>query len=112
MNVIELIIQIIVCLVSIAPILWISGRILVGKDRARFTDAIWIVTLGVSIGSIINHLTHRPIAAILTIIIWLLLIKHFFDCGWLKALAISILAAVIFIVVIVLVAIGIGILIL
>jgi hypothetical protein len=30
------------------------------------------------------------------LIIWLALVKHFFDCGWLKALAISILAVILF----------------
>jgi hypothetical protein len=33
------------------------------------------------------------------LLIWLALVKHFFDCGWLKALAISIVAIVIFIVI-------------
>ncbi|MEM2739818.1 MAG: hypothetical protein QXQ29_03355 [Candidatus Bathyarchaeia archaeon] len=113
MSVTALLIQIIVCILFIAPILWISGRILVGKDKAKFTDAIWIVILGVILGSIINYFIHGLLATILVIIVWLLLTKHFFDCGWLKALAISILAAIIFILIIViLVTIGIGILIL
>jgi hypothetical protein len=38
------------------------------------------------------------------IIIWLGLVKHFFDCGWLKALAISIIAIIIFIVIAVIIA--------
>jgi hypothetical protein len=38
------------------------------------------------------------------------LVKHFFDCGWLKALAIAIIAAIIYIVIAtILVLIGIGI---
>jgi hypothetical protein len=46
-------------------------------------------------------------------IIWLALVKHFFDCGWLKALAISIIAVIIafiilFIIALILVAVGIG----
>jgi hypothetical protein len=31
------------------------------------------------------------------LIIWLALVKHFFDCGWLKALTITIVAVLIFI---------------
>jgi hypothetical protein len=47
------------------------------------------------------------------LIIWLALVKHFFDCGWLKALAISIIAVIIafvilFIIGLILVAIGFG----
>ena len=33
------------------------------------------------------------------VIIWLWLIKHFFDCGWLKALLIAIVAVIIFIII-------------
>jgi len=40
------------------------------------------------------------IAAIIQFILWLALVKHFFDCGWLRALAISILAVVIFVVIV------------
>jgi hypothetical protein len=47
------------------------------------------------------------------LIIWLALVKRFFDCGWLKALAISIIAIIIafiilFIIALILVAVGIG----
>jgi hypothetical protein len=51
------------------------------------------------------------IAALIMFVVWLALIKHFFDCGWLKALAIAIIAVIIFIVIIaVLAIIGFGIL--
>jgi hypothetical protein len=33
------------------------------------------------------------------IIVWLALIKHFFDCGWLKALAIAIIAIIVYIII-------------
>jgi hypothetical protein len=39
------------------------------------------------------------------LIVWLALIKHFFDCGWLKALLIAIVAVVIFIVIVIVLAI-------
>ncbi len=33
------------------------------------------------------------------IIIWLALIKHFFDCGWLRALLVAIVTVVVFIII-------------
>jgi hypothetical protein len=36
----HLIIQIIVNIIVIAPALWISGRLFVGKGKAKFTDAL------------------------------------------------------------------------
>jgi predicted lysophospholipase L1 biosynthesis ABC-type transport system permease subunit len=114
---IDLGIQILINVIVLAPVLWISGRLLAGKDKAKFTDALWIVVLGTLIGIGFNYFFAESlgavtgiIASIIMLIIWLGLVKHFFDCGWLKALAISILAVIILVVITVLLAIiGIGI---
>jgi len=111
MDLIALLIQIVVGTIIIAPILWLAGRALAGKDKAKFTDAIWIVVLGTVIGAVVGAFVGGLIAAIIMFIVWLALIKHFFDCGWIKALAIAIIAVIIFIVIIaVLAIIGFGIL--
>jgi hypothetical protein len=100
--------QVIVSTVIIGPILWIAGRLLVGKAKAKFTDGLVTVALGTIIGAAIGYLGLSGwIATIVVLIVWLALIKHFFDCGWLKALLIAIVAIVIFVViVVVLVALG------
>jgi len=96
MNLIALVIHIIVNTIILTPVLWLSGRALVGKDKAKFTDAIWIVVLGTIVGAVLGSSLSGLIALVVQLILWLFLVKHFFDCGWLKALAISILVAVIF----------------
>jgi predicted lysophospholipase L1 biosynthesis ABC-type transport system permease subunit len=114
---INLAINIIINVIVLSPVLWISGRLIAGKDKAKFTDALWIVLLGTLIGLGFNYFLAESlgsitgiIASIIMLLIWLGLVKHFFDCGWLKALAISILTVIIFIVIVVLLAIiGIGI---
>ncbi len=100
---VTLAVNVVVNVVVLAPVLWASGRLLAGKDKARFTDALWIVLLGTLIGAGFNHFFAQSlgfftgiIASIIMLIIWLGLVKHFFDCGWLKALAISIIAVLIF----------------
>jgi hypothetical protein len=111
MDYVALLIQIVVGVIILAPILWLAGRALAGKDKAKFTDAIWIVALGTVIGAIVGAFVGGLIAALIMFIIWLLLIKHFFDCGWLKALAIAIIAVIIFMVIVfVLALVGIGLL--
>jgi hypothetical protein len=100
-----LLINIIVNTIILSPIFWISGRLLVGKEKAKFTDAIWIVIIGTVIGTFFGAFFSGIIAAIIQLIIWLALVKHFFDCGWLKALVISILAVLIFAVIVALLAI-------
>jgi hypothetical protein len=107
---IELIINIVVNIVFLAPALWISSRILVGSHKAKFTDALWIVALGTVISSVFMYFFEGVIASLIMLVIILALVKHFFDCGWLKALLISIITVIIFIIIAALLAlIGIGI---
>jgi hypothetical protein len=99
-----LLINIVISTIIISPALWLSGRALVGKDKAKFTDAIWIAFLGNVIGIVVGAFVYGWLAAIVMFIVWLALIKHFFDCGWLKAFAVALVAVIIFIVVIVILA--------
>ena len=101
MDLVGLLIQIIVSTIIVAPILWLAGRALAGKDKAKFTDAIWIVVLGTVIGALVGAVAGGWgwIGPIVMIIVWLALIKHFFDCGWLKALAIAIVAVIIYVII-------------
>ncbi len=100
MDLVGLLISIVVAVIIVAPILWLVGRALVGKQKAKFTDAIWIVVLGVVIGVIVGVFVGGIIAALIMFVVWLALIKHFFDCGWLMAFAIAILAVIIFVVIV------------
>ena len=111
LNLDALVISIIVNTIIISPVLWLSGRAIVGKQKAKFTDAIWIAILGTVIGTFFGAFFSGIIATIILLILWLALVKHFFDCGWLKAFVISILAVIIFVVIVALLAvIGIAIL--
>jgi len=102
-----MLILVIVNVIIIAPVLWLAGRTLSGKGKAKFTDALWIVVLGTVIGSFIHFAFSGIAATIVVLILWLALIRHFFDCGWLRAFLIALVAAVIFVVIsVVLAAIG------
>lgn len=105
----NVLIQIIIGVIILSPILWLIGRALVGKQKAKFTDAIWIVALGIIINTILGAYIHGLLGFIVTLLIWLWLIKHFFDTGWLMALAIAIIAIIVLgIIVLILAAIGIA----
>jgi len=108
-GIVNLIITIIVNIIVLAPVLWISGRFLAGKDKAKFTDALWIVVLGTVISIIFQGIFELGIiSSIILLIILLGLVKHFFDTGWLKALIIAIVAAIIWIVIGVIIAVILG----
>jgi small-conductance mechanosensitive channel len=105
----SMIIQIIAGVIIVSPILWLVGRSMVGKEKAKFTDAIWIVVLGTVINAVLGAFVHGALGFIVTLIVWIALIKHFFDAGWGKAILISIIAIIVlFVVAFVLVLLGVA----
>ena len=94
-TILYVVISIVVNVLVNSLFVWLAGRALVGADKAKFTDAVWIVVLGSVIGAILGAFFSGIVGAIISFVIWLALIKHFFDCGWGKAFLIAILAAVI-----------------
>ena len=99
MDLVGLLIQVVVGIVIVAPVLWLVGRALVGKTKAKFTDAIMIVALGTIIGAVVGAIVGGLIAGLIMLIVWLALIKHFYECGWLKALVIAIIAVIVFVII-------------
>jgi hypothetical protein len=102
-NLMALVVNIIVNVIVLSPVLWIAGRLLAGKDKAKFTDALWIVVLGTVIGAVFQAFLEGVLGllgSIIMLIVWLALVKHFFDTGWLKALVIAIVAIIIYIIIV------------
>jgi hypothetical protein len=96
-------VTVITWLIFVTPAVWISGRLLAGKQNAKFTDAVWITMIGAIVFTLFDAFVTGYISIwwlsllsyVVLLVIWLALVKHFFDCGWLKALAISIIAIII-----------------
>jgi hypothetical protein len=110
LAVVNLLASIIVNIIVLSPALWISGRLLAGVDKAKFTDALWIVVLGTVIGAVFQYLFQEGIIVlIILLVIWLGLVKHFFDTGWLRALVIAIVAVIIWLVIMIILAVLLGI---
>ncbi|MBO3803358.1 MAG: hypothetical protein JTT11_05715 [Candidatus Brockarchaeota archaeon] len=96
-NLDALLIHVVINAIILGPVLWLSGRALVGKEKAKFTDGLWIAALGTVIGTVLGSMFSGIIAAAIILVVWLGLIKHFFDCGWGKAILIALIAVAIFI---------------
>ncbi len=96
-TVLGLLLRIIVATIVTAPSLWIAGRMIVGKKKAKFSDAFWIVALGIVLESLIVAVVRSLFAPLVQLVVWLYLVKHYYDTGWMEALIISILAVVVFI---------------
>jgi len=99
-NLDELLIELIIKIIVLAPALWLAGRALVGKEKAKFLDAIWIIILGTLIGGIFSYFEIIGIIAlIIQLVLWIGLVKHFFDTDWIKAFVIAVLAVIILVVI-------------
>jgi len=107
------IIRFIINLAVLTIVLYVAGLIVVGSKRARFSDAFVIALLGIVITTIFmafipeivlfsfNGYALRfgaGLGLIISFIAYLLLIRHYYETGWLGALAVAVLAVVIFIV--------------
>ncbi len=99
MDILAVIISLVINIIVLSPALWLSGRLLVGGQKAKFIDSIMIIVIGLVVGAIVGALIIGWLASIIMIIVWLALIKHFFDCGWLKALLIAIITLIIFVII-------------
>ena len=99
-NLDGLLIDLVIKIIVLAPAFWLAGRSLTEKENVKFLDAIWIIILGTLIGGIFSYFDIVGIIAlIIQFVIWLGLVKHFFDTDWLKAFVISVLAIIILVVI-------------
>jgi len=88
-------IEFIVKLVILTIVFYVAGRMVVGKRRAKFSDAFVISLFGTLTGTILNlFIPQYSLGEVLSLIVWLLLIKHYYETGWLGALAVGILAVI------------------
>ncbi len=90
----------IVSLLILTAVFYIAGILVVGKERATLSDAFVISLLGVAVSSICSIFFSPLIGLILSLIVWLLLIRHYYETGFLGALAVAILAVIVFIVIV------------
>ena len=69
------------------------------QEKVKFTDYIWIVAIGIIIDTILGTWVHVLLGFIITLIVWLALIRHFFDTGWMKALVLAIILVIVLVIV-------------
>ena len=96
-------------LIILTIIFYIAGRAVVGKKRALFSDAFVISLLGTIVMNVCLNFFGLLVGAILSLIVWLLLVKHYYETGWLGAIAVGIMALIVSIAILVIIGIILGI---
>ncbi|TMI59128.1 hypothetical protein E6H14_04180 [Candidatus Bathyarchaeota archaeon] len=86
----------IIYLLVIGFVLWLAGEIVVGR-RVTFGEALGIAGVGTFlVGASIALL--GLIGLLLGLVIFLLLVKHYFKTGWLGAIGVGIMAIIVLVV--------------
>jgi len=100
MDFVTLVVQIIVAAVVLAPVLYLVGKLFVGR-KAKFSHAVWIGVLGVIIGAVVGFFLSgiAIVGTLIMIVVWLVLITHFFECGLIRGVAIAVIAGIIYLIV-------------
>ena len=84
-------------LLVLTALLYLAGLIVVGKKRALFSDAFIVSLLGTALSTLFLMFIPNPLVSLfLFIFVWLLLIKRFYETGWLGAIAVTILTVMAF----------------
>ena len=93
--IVETITEILVSSIIQAPILWISGRILVGADQAKFMDAVWISALATTANILLGSYVGTEVGGLVQLAIYLFLVSKYYETGWVKAAMVAVLNVVI-----------------
>jgi hypothetical protein len=89
----------IIYLLVIGFVLWLAGEIVVGR-RVTFGEALGIAAMGTFlVGAAIVFLPGL-IGLLVGLLVFLLLVKHYFKTGWLGAIGVGVMAIVVGVVII------------
>src|SRR2546429_7251748 len=89
----------IIYLLIIGFVLWLAGEIVVGR-RVTFGEALGIAAVGTFlVGAAIAFLPGL-VGLLVGLLVFLLLVKHYFRTGWLGAIGVSVMAIVVGVVII------------
>jgi hypothetical protein len=89
----------------LAVVLYLAGIIVVGRKHALLSDAFIIALLGTVLTMLfVLFIPYPLITLILSLLVWLILIKRLYETGWLGAIAVGILAILIYLAILLLLA--------
>jgi len=101
LSIVGVVIGVVVGSIVTAPFLWLAGKWIVGGEKARFMDAVWIGVLGTVVNAVIGEILGGGVGSLAQLVAYLYLVKTYYETGWGNAVVISILAVVVMTVVLV-----------
>ena len=79
----------------LSVILYLAGNIVVGKTKAKIKDAFAISVLGTLVLIVCLSVFSLGVATVLSLIAWLLLVRHYYETGLLRSFAVGVTSVIV-----------------
>jgi hypothetical protein len=97
-----------IILLVLSVVFYLAGLVVVGGHRALFRDAFAISVLGTLVLIVCLSIFSLEIAIILSLIAWLLLVRHYYETGLLGSIAVGLASVIVATVILVILSILLG----
>ena len=85
----------------LSVVFYLAGSIVVGRRRASFKDAFAISVLGTLVLIVCLSVFSLEIAMVLSLVAWLLLVRHYYETGILGSIAVGLTSVIVAVVILV-----------
>jgi hypothetical protein len=85
----------------LSVVFYLAGTVVVGRRRASFKDAFAISVLGTLVLIVCLSVFSLEVATVLSLIAWLLLVRHYYETGILGSIAVGLISVIVAVVILV-----------
>lgn len=79
----------------LSVVFYLAGNVVVGGSRASFKDAFAISVLGTLVLIVCLSVFRLEVAMVLSLIAWLLLVRHYYETGILGSIAVGLMSVIV-----------------
>jgi hypothetical protein len=79
----------------LSVVFYLAGNAVVGRKRAGFKDAFAISVLGTLVLIVCLSVFRLEVALVLSLVAWLLLVRHYYETGILGSIAVGLISVVV-----------------
>jgi len=79
----------------LSVVFYLAGTVVVGRRRAKFKDAFAISVLGTLVLIVCLSVFRLEIAMVLSLVAWLLLVRHYYETGILGSIAVGLTSVIV-----------------
>ena len=83
----------------LSVVFYLVGNVVVGRSRASFKDAFVISVLGTLVLIVCLSVFSLEVAMVLSLIAWLLLVRHYYETGFLGSITVGLTSVIVAVVI-------------